>query len=49
MRTKEEIKKMLDASIVSDGLVSPSAIEALEWVLEIESEYDVFRMVRKND
>lgn len=40
MRTEIEVKKMLKRSLDSDGLVSPTAIDTLEWVLEMRSNYD---------
>lgn len=43
MKTEAEIKQMLKRSIQLDGLVSPSAIAALEWILGIGNEYDVFQ------
>ena len=44
MRTEEQIKEMLKRSNALDGIVSPSAISALEWVLEVAggNEFDVF-------
>ncbi len=40
MRTEDEVRKMLKHSIDSDGLVSPTAIDVLEWVLEMRDDYD---------
>lgn len=40
MRTEIEVKKMLKRSLDSDGLVSPTAIDVLEWFLEMRSNYD---------
>ena len=40
MKSEKEIKEMYQHCIDTDGLVSPSAMEALEWVLEMEGNYD---------
>ncbi len=48
MRTENEIKKMLKDSLDSNGLVSPTAIDVLEWVLGMPGADDyVWEQLKK--
>ena len=49
MRTEDEVKKMLKHSLDSDGLVSSTAIDVLEWVLGMRSNYDQVWQFTKKD
>lgn len=40
MKSEKEIKEMYKHCLDTNGLVSPSAIEALEWVLGMDGNYD---------
>lgn len=47
MKTEIEIKEALKISLESNGLISPTAIQTLEWVLGELSEIDIENLFQK--
>ena len=45
MQSEKEIKDMLKKALDSNGLVSPTTIDTLEWVLDMDN--DVFEDLEK--